>query len=215
MPGATRAAERQSTPPARLPCRVPGRPGRSGLPFRIRSTPCPVRSASHATRVKDTYPGAPGVVVAGTLRRGYLANEVLFAAADGNDGLQVWISNGTAIGTHQVGKIGALAGSGAADIGELYAWGSALWFAANDGVTGIEPWWTLISDTVARVSAYGAGCSSTGTLVPSISGVCVPQIGNAGFAIAVDSGVPSRCPAGGTGDRGRRAMRRRRTQGDG
>ena len=57
-------------------------------------------------------------VFAGTLRGRANSNSVIFAGADGTDGLQIWVSDGSPAGTHQVGKIGSLVGSGAVDLGQ-------------------------------------------------------------------------------------------------
>ena len=143
------------------------------------------------TQVRDVYPGAPSGVLSGTLRARASANGVVFAGSDGDDGLQIWVSNGTAVGTTQVGKIGPWAGSGAVDMGEFVDAGGDTWFWCDDGITGKEPWRITIAGVVAAVTTFGIGCGGAGNLVPAIGAVGVPQLGNAGFAIRVQNGLPT------------------------
>ena len=145
---------------------------------------------STISQVKDIYPGAPNGVLAGTLRARTGTNEVVFGATDGNDGLQVWVSDGTALGTHQVGKIGPWAGSGAVELGEFTTLGADTWFWCDDGITGREPWRISITGVVASVSTYGLGCAGTGNLVPAASAVGLPRLGNSGFALRGSNGLP-------------------------
>jgi ELWxxDGT repeat protein len=142
------------------------------------------------TQVRDIYPGAPSGVLSGTLRARASVNGVVFAGSDGNDGLQIWVSDGTAVGTTQVGKVGPWAGSGAVDIGDFVESGGDTWFWCDDGITGREPWRITIAGVVAAVTTFGLGCGGSGNLLPAIGATGVPQLGNAGFAIRVQNGLP-------------------------
>ncbi|HEX5052435.1 MAG TPA: ELWxxDGT repeat protein [Planctomycetota bacterium] len=140
--------------------------------------------------VADVYPGAPDGVLAGTLAARPAQGQVVFAGSDGSAGLQVWVSDGTAPGTTQVGKIGPWAGVGAVELSAFRAIGNEVWFLCDDGISGREPWVISITGPIAATSSYGTGCAASGSAVPQISGVGLPTIGNTGFGIAVGSGPP-------------------------
>jgi ELWxxDGT repeat protein len=129
-------------------------------------------------------------VLVGSLRARPAQDQVVFAGSDGSDGLQVWLSDGTAIGTTQVGKIGPWAGVGAVSIGAFTAIGDDVWFACDEGITGIEPWLISITGPVAATTTYGAGCAPGGSPVPQIGAAGLPQLGNTGFAVTVANGPP-------------------------
>jgi ELWxxDGT repeat protein len=112
---------------------------------------------------------------------------VIFAGSDGTDGLQIWVSDGTQAGTHQQGKIGPWAGSGAVDLGAFTEIGSDTWFWCDDGVTGKEPWRITLGGPLASVATYGTGCRGTGNLAPQIGAQGLPQLGNAAFGFGLSS----------------------------
>ncbi len=142
------------------------------------------------TQVRDIYPGSPNGVLGSTLRASSANGGVVFAGSDGNDGLQVWVSDGTAVGTTQVGKIGPWAGSGAVDLGEFVESAGDTWFWCDDGITGKEPWRISLQGVVAATTTFGLGCRGTANRVPAIGAVGLPQLGNAGFGIRVTNGLP-------------------------
>lgn len=75
----------------------------------------------------------------------YLKDSVIyFAASDGTNGLELWKSDGTAIGTKMVKNIAANDLSSSPR--EITYWNSKLYFAADDKVAGNEPW---VSDGTA------------------------------------------------------------------
>ncbi|MBM4059942.1 MAG: hypothetical protein FJ265_02450 [Planctomycetes bacterium] len=137
------------------------------------------------TRVRDLYPGPANGVVAGTLRARPNSNTVIFAGSDGVDGLQIWTSDGTAANTRMAGKIGPWAGSGAVELGGFVEAGNDTWFVCDDGVTGKEPWRISSSGVVATTSIYGSGCYGTGFIVPAISAIGLPQLGNSSFGFGL------------------------------
>jgi ELWxxDGT repeat protein len=72
---------------------------------------------------------------------------VMFRAYDVAHQLELWISDGTESGTHMVKDINAIMDADAEDgrtftsyPQNLYVWNGVLYFAANDGFTGVELW---------------------------------------------------------------------------
>jgi hypothetical protein len=64
-------------------------------------------------------------------------------------------------------------------------------FGIGTWAMGSYDFW-LVSDTVyASAQTYGSGCPGTGGIVPAIGGNGLPQIGNPGFGINVQNGLPS------------------------
>ncbi|MBN2473527.1 MAG: tandem-95 repeat protein [Pirellulales bacterium] len=61
-----------------------------------------------------------------------------FTADDGNNGRELWMSDGTALGTFMVGEV--YSGPADSQPASLTDIGGILFFAANDGNTGTEPW---------------------------------------------------------------------------
>jgi ELWxxDGT repeat protein len=62
----------------------------------------------------------------------------IFFTASGIDGLELWISNGTTAGTCQLMDI--MPGYNGSDVKFLTYYKNAVYFAANDGLTGLELW---------------------------------------------------------------------------
>jgi ELWxxDGT repeat protein len=69
---------------------------------------------------------------------GFGAGRLFFAADDGTDGVELWISDGTAAGTVQLKDINP--GPASSSPTALLAVGTVLFFMADDGVTGTELW---------------------------------------------------------------------------
>jgi ELWxxDGT repeat protein len=108
----------------------------------------------------------------------------LFAGNDGQNGIELWVSNGTAAGTSMVADLRA--GSGSSSPAEFARVGALVFFAADDGATGTELWSMhlgLIGGAFA--DRYGTGCPGTGGLVAESFGVGLPVLGNSGFGIQV------------------------------
>jgi ELWxxDGT repeat protein len=71
----------------------------------------------------------------------------MFRANDEAHGIELWISDGTESGTNMVKDINTVVDEEAGD-GQtlnsypqnLYLWGSVLYFAADDGINGVELW---------------------------------------------------------------------------
>ncbi len=101
-------------------------------------------------RIKDINPGtAPGILVElydspwPPLEWADLDGRYLLFPADGGtgDGEELWISDGTAAGTHQLVDVNAMPG-GLSEIRWLTGTASKVYFVADDGSHGREPWVT-------------------------------------------------------------------------
>ena len=69
---------------------------------------------------------------------GFGSGKLFFVADDGSDGVELWISDGTAAGTVQVKDIKP--GPGSSSPTALLAVGTVLFFMADDGLAGTELW---------------------------------------------------------------------------
>jgi ELWxxDGT repeat protein len=141
--------------------------------------------------VVDAWPGPASGAVAGSLRARSASNSVVYAGSNGQDGLQVFVSDGTPAGTRQVGKIGPWAGSGAVDLGEFVELGGETWFACDDGIYGKEPWRITLTGPVASVFPYGSGCRGSNNLTPIVGAQGLPQLGNGSFGFTLANGAPN------------------------
>jgi ELWxxDGT repeat protein len=114
--------------------------------------------------VKDIRPGVPGslpdrlVAVNGTL---------FFTATDGVTGFELWKSDGTEAGTVRVKDIWPGSdGSFPLFVGALVDLNGTLFFAADDGVTGVELW---------KSDGTEAGTARVKDIVPNPGGSSGPQ----------------------------------------
>ncbi|HEX6810578.1 MAG TPA: hypothetical protein VF384_03040, partial [Planctomycetota bacterium] len=150
-------------------------------------------TAAGTRLVIDLDQGPGDGVLAGTLAVLGTTGLVGFAGHDGGDGLQLWASDGTAAGTQQLGRIGAVAGAGAATIHSLRLAGTKLFFVADDGVLGEELWvFDFGAPNAALAQNYGSSnCPGTANRTPHIAAFGLPVIGNGGFAVDVDSAMPN------------------------
>jgi ELWxxDGT repeat protein len=116
-------------------------------------------------------------------------SQLLFGASDVLHGLQLWRSDGTATGTTQLSHIGG--DRGAVSFAEFFAAGTRVFFAADDGVNGLEPWvYDPVSGGLAFAVPYGTGC--LGALGAPRSGAQgLPTVGNTAFALTVDRALPN------------------------
>ncbi len=96
-------------------------------------------SAEGTQMVREIRPGAltshPFLLAAA-------GNRVIFRADDGIHGAELWVSDGTEAGTRLLHDINPGPGSSLPTGGDLAAQviGDRLWFPANDGLHGTEPW---------------------------------------------------------------------------
>ena len=139
--------------------------------------------------VLDIAAGQASGPIEGTLVAALGGTQLQFAASDLQNGLQLWLSNGTAATTQQVTSFGA-PGYGAVHLGEFFAGGARTFFACDDGINGVEPWvYDPNNSSVAFVLPYGSACAGTpGEPVIAASGL--PTIGNQSFAVTVAQALP-------------------------
>ncbi|MCC6672663.1 MAG: hypothetical protein IT458_16480 [Planctomycetes bacterium] len=136
--------------------------------------------------VLDLLPGAGHGVVRDALVRVPGSDIVVFAGADGVDGLQLWTSDASAAGTRRLGRMGGGAGSGASVLAQLQPVGDRLFFVAGvEGAGGEELWVVpLAPPNAAFTRTYGdARCPGSLGIAPRILAVGQPRLGNAGFAV--------------------------------
>ncbi len=141
-------------------------------------------------RVADVGPGAIDGVFPGSIASALSGSAVVFGGFDLAHGLQLWVSDGTAVGTARLTSLGGL-GFGMAGLGEFFANGARTFFACDDGINGSEPWvYDASGLPLAFVQTYGLGCLGSNG-VPTIAATGLPQLGNAGFAIRLTQALPS------------------------
>lgn len=105
-------------------------------------------TAAGTVLVRDIRPGLSGSFPVQLTAYGRL---VVFAASDDSHGMEIWRSDGTEAGTYMVQDIHPGPGSSIAATGWTI-WRSRLYFAADDGVHGTEPW-ALALDAIGQPSA--------------------------------------------------------------
>ncbi|MBX9737021.1 MAG: hypothetical protein K2X32_08850, partial [Phycisphaerales bacterium] len=105
-----------------------------------------------------------------------LGNSVLFAANDGTNGLELWISDGTAVGTVLLKNINAGAGVGSSPA-NLTSFGSRVVFTADDSINGRELWIT---------DGTEAGTVLVKDIRPGVSGATF----SSGFGVVGTFGTP-------------------------
>jgi ELWxxDGT repeat protein len=104
-------------------------------------------TAAGTTLLKDINPGSMGSFPGGIMHGGFFAlgnGQALFAADDGNTkyGTELWITDGTAAGTHLVKDINP-GSAGDSNPSEFAALGNGkVLFQADDGTHGFELWVT-------------------------------------------------------------------------
>ena len=65
-------------------------------------------------------------------------DRLLFAGADAEHGAEIWITDGTPTGTRRLRDLQP--GAGSSDPQDLVSAGARVFFSADDGRTGLEPW---------------------------------------------------------------------------
>jgi ELWxxDGT repeat protein len=138
--------------------------------------------------VLDIGPGQISGPQGGMLSPVLGGSQLLFGATDLTHGLQLWISDGTAIGTQRVSSIGG-PGYGFGSLGQFFATGTRVFFAAADGINGVEPWYyDPTTAGVAFALRYGRACNGSNG-APSIGAQGLPTLGNTAFAITLQNAL--------------------------
>ncbi len=90
-----------------------------------------------------------------------IGNKFFFAQDDGTDGRELWVSDGTAAGTHLVVDINV--GSAGSDPSDFFSYNGELVFVANDGIHGKQVW---ITDGTAGGTQMLSAINLNGTIDP-------------------------------------------------
>ncbi|MBL9078429.1 MAG: hypothetical protein JNL08_13045 [Planctomycetes bacterium] len=102
------------------------------------------------------------------------------------------VTDGTPAGTHVLANLatGNFAGSNPREYTRLGD--KVLFVAQDDGFTGRELYVLDIAALgVADAVGYGTGCAGTGGLVPDLTAVGAPRLGNSSFAVRLTDGLPN------------------------
>jgi ELWxxDGT repeat protein len=139
-----------------------------------------------------------------------VGDKVYFWANDGSNGNEPWVTDGTSANTNLIANINTSGGSSPSSVyGQKYFWqfGEAVYFSANDGINGIEPWSSSIAsggaNLVADIWPGSSGsmsstcffCSDNFSSFPTTNGkmLFLAQNGSSGFefwALKLVPGVP-------------------------
>ncbi|WP_428307354.1 ELWxxDGT repeat protein [Lacipirellula sp.] len=107
--------------------------------------------------VKDIRPGSLSAFSTNSvLKFANVNGKLYFPANNGSNGVELWVSDGTAAGTKLVKDINS--GSASSSPAQLTNVGGIIYFSANDGVTGNELW---------RSNGTAAGTQLVANLQPS------------------------------------------------
>ncbi len=140
-------------PPRRPPEPAPQTAGATAPLFRPRAEVLEDRACPSATLVQDINTIAPGFANLDELTT--VGSRVFFEANDRTTGNELWVSDGTAAGTHEVLDINP--GPNSSSPGGMIALGSNLLFTADDGVHGNALWvsdGTAAGTTMLPVAGY-------------------------------------------------------------
>ncbi|MEM7203261.1 MAG: ELWxxDGT repeat protein [Planctomycetota bacterium] len=154
---------------------------------------CSDGTAAGTLRLSDAWPGATGSSPDDLAPAGSGAR-VVFSAVDPNGGREPWVSDGTAAGTRRLADLapGALPSQPAG----FFRLGTTLFFQADNGTTGNEPWLLPLATAEGHlVEAYGAGCPGTAGQVPAIGWNRQPALGDLAFSVDVTDARPSAAAA--------------------
>jgi ELWxxDGT repeat protein len=88
--------------------------------------------------VRDIAPGPKDASIGSLASGGVASGKVYFSATDGEHGLELWESDGTAAGTRLVQDIAP--GTASSNPEQIVATGDKLFFTADDGAHGRELW---------------------------------------------------------------------------
>ena len=146
-------------------------------------------SPNDALQVADLNPGAAPsphltAYVDGPQALTAAGDKVFFTASAG-DGLELYVSDGTAAGTHITKDINP-APNASSNPSNLTAMGGTLYFQANDGTNGAELWrsdGTTAGTVMVKDINPSAGVSSTPTDLTNLNGI---------LAFAADDGATGR-----------------------
>jgi ELWxxDGT repeat protein len=120
------------------------------------------------TLLKDLNPSGPSAPTNDVA----IGNRIYFSAngdSDGDmvtEGVEPWVTDGTASGTRMIKDINAGGGSSP---GKYCAYGNLVFFRADDGTTGVEPWVTDgTSDGTYRIADINGGVGNSNPKEPVV-----------------------------------------------
>jgi ELWxxDGT repeat protein len=115
---------------------------------------------------------------------------IMFAGTNGVNGGEPWVTDGTSAGTAMLADLNP--GATNSNPTDFTRAGGLVYFAANDGTSGIELWAVpLGAFGGALAEPFGTGCPGTGNNVPVISAIGHPTLGNAAFGVGLAQALPS------------------------
>lgn len=95
-------------------------------------------TAAGTVLVRDVWPGPKSSRIGTIGISGAAGDRIFFSADDGEHGVELWTSDGTATGTRLVADVSE--GPRSSSPREITRIGNRLFFSADDGITGREPW---------------------------------------------------------------------------
>ncbi len=140
--------------------------------------------------LRDVAPGPDSGVVVQPFARFPSGNGIAFVGRDDTDLMQAWVSDGNTSGTHVLGHLTATGYAGPLRVNSLAMIGSAVWFAADDGSRGLEPWRVTIDPARAWAKTYGQGCAGSNGVAPIVDAPIRPLLGQAGFRLDLHRAPP-------------------------
>ncbi|MCA9217463.1 MAG: hypothetical protein KDB27_30555 [Planctomycetales bacterium] len=134
---------------------------------------------STVTQVKDINPGFADAYVRNFTA---VANELYFTATDGQRGIELWKSDGTEAGTVLVKDV--FPGSSPIDApygrssypDQLYNAGGQLFFTADDGQTGREPWVIVPSASIVGSTNSPSETGGSFTVTATLTSIAVADV---------------------------------------
>lgn len=136
-------------------------------------------SIPHAGVLSSSEPAAWFFVAPG-------AERAYFNAADLTRGVELWRTDGTTAGTVLHAELRPGPGSSSPTLPRFA--GDLLYFSAYEPVAGRE---LYAMAPPASFTLYGGGCPGQGGAVPTLEAANAPTLGNTGFALRLERGLPA------------------------
>jgi ELWxxDGT repeat protein len=147
--------------------------------------------------VKDINPGASGSVSTSISTSFAIAGgQLFFAADDGTHGRELWQSDGTAAGTKLVMDINPGSSDAFSAYGQVItSVNGSLYFSADDGIHGVEPW-VIPASQLGNPSAVirAKSIANPGAANPPKAAATVPSLVSAPLATEADGKVLGMIP---------------------
>jgi ELWxxDGT repeat protein len=128
-------------------------------------------TAAGTVMVKDITPGSASTTFSTSNNKAGVDSVFYFAANDGVNGEELWISDGTTAGTVMVKDINPGSGGGGIGYNSMKGYNRQVFFTANDSINGSELW---VSNGTA------AGTHMVKDIVPGADGATISNMSGAG-----------------------------------